>query len=255
LIELLLNRQLNEEILFPCGSAMPHLHIENFQDTDISVLVPEKPIQTEYGVIKIIFMVFTCKSDNTLYLQILNSIVRLSKDNELFNKVLSCKTAKDFVKTLKRNDLPVKKAFTVGDIMTLKVLTVKRDTTLKELGHQFYTNNFGYFIVIDDDNKPIGEVTILDYLMAGLPDYTKFLNNLHFLRTLDPFERLMSEEEHMYVSSIMKPIEYSVAPNTSIFKTVFLMNKNKKRDIPVIEHGRLVGVVSYTDIFRKVIKG
>jgi CBS domain-containing protein len=168
---------------------------------------------------------------------------------------LTCKTAKEFVKTLNRNDLPVKKAFTVGDIMTLKVLTVKRDTTLKELGHQFYTNNFGYFIVIDDNNKPIGEVTILDYLMAGLPDYTKFLNNLHFLRTLDPFERLMSEEGQMIVSSIMKPIEYSVAPSTSIFKTVFLMNKNKKRDIPVIDHGKLVGVVSYTDIFRKVIKG
>jgi len=188
LIERLLKRQLNEEILFPCGSAIPHLHIENFQDTVISVLVPETPIKTENGIIKIVFMIFTCKSDNTLYLQILNSIVRLSKDDELYERVLTCKTAKEFVKTLKKNDLPVKKAFTVGDIMTLKVFTVKRDSTLKELGQQFYTNNFGYFIVIDDDNKPIGEVTILDYLMAGLPDYTKFLNNLHFLRTLDPLK-------------------------------------------------------------------
>ena len=255
LVDLLVKRQLNDGILFPCGSAVPHLHIEAFNDTVISVFIPETPIVTDHGIVRIFFMVFTCKSDNSLYLQILNTIIRLSKDTEFYSKILNSQTPREFMKVIKNNDIVVKKRLMVGDIMTTTVLTVKKDTTLKELSQEFYNHNFGYFIVIDDDNQPIGEVTILDYLMAGFPDYTNFLNNLYFLKTFEPFEKLLQEEHRMLVNSIMKPIELSITPDTSIFKTVFLMNKHKRRDVPVLENDKLVGVISFSDIFRKIIRG
>jgi len=255
LIERLCDRKLNEGILFPSGAAVPHLHIESFNDTVISLLIPEKPLETEYGTVKIFFMVFTCKSDNSLYLHILQSIIRLSKDELLFSNSLAARTPNEFITVLKKSDLSVKRTMTVSDIMTTKVFTVAPENTLKELAQLFYEHSFEYFLVVNDRGKLVGEVTILDYLMVGLPEYTSFLNNLYFLKTFEPFENLLKDEHKITVSSIMKPVEISLPPDASIFKTVFLMNKYKKKDIAVIDKGKLVGIISYNDIFRKIVKG
>ena len=254
LIELLLKRQLNDGILLPSGVVIPHLHIENLKDTVVSVLIPEKPFETEHGIIKIFVMVFTCKSDNSLYLQILQSLMRFSKDEELYNFVLTSQTPKEFLKVLKANDAGVKKTLTVDELMS-EVFTVKKDANLRELSEHFYKHNATFFIVVDENNKPVGEVSILEYLTAGLPDYTKFIDNLHFLRSIDPFEKLFNEEHRMHVRSIMLPIELSVSPTTPAFKAIFLMNKYKKRIVPVIENDKLFGVVGCIDIFRNVYRG
>ena len=39
-------RGLGDGVLFPTGVAIPHLHLDNFNDTVIAVLVPAKPIET-----------------------------------------------------------------------------------------------------------------------------------------------------------------------------------------------------------------
>lgn len=255
LVEKLSKRKFNEGILFPTGTAIPHLHLENFNDTLISVLIPENPIVTEFGTVKIFFLVLTGKKDNSLYLHILQSIIKLSKDSELFKNILNVKTAHEFLNLLKTGDFSVKRAVTVSDIMNQLIITVEKDTTLKELSHLFYEHNFGYFPVIDENDKLIGEVTVLDYIMTGFPAYTSFLNNMNFLKSFEPFERLLRDEHDIRVESIMKPIEVSLSPDTSIFEAVFLMNKFKRRDIPVLSNGKLAGVISFMDVFRKLIKG
>ena len=50
IIDRLSQRSLDEGILFPTGVAIPHLHLDNFNDTVIAVLVPAKPIETKCGV-------------------------------------------------------------------------------------------------------------------------------------------------------------------------------------------------------------
>ncbi|MCK9329965.1 MAG: CBS domain-containing protein [Candidatus Cloacimonetes bacterium] len=255
LIERLLKRELNEGILFPTGTAIPHLHLENFNDTLISILIPEKPIETEYGIIKIFFMVITGKHDNSLYLHILQSVIKMSKDTEVFEKVLTLKSSHDLLTLLKSGDFAVKRAITVSDLMSKNIITVKPTTTLKELSHIFYETYCGYFPVVNDTGNLIGEVTVLDYIMSGFPAYTNFLSNLNFLKSFEPFERLIKEEHLRYVESIMRPVEIHINSNESIFEALFLMKKYNRRDLPVIEDKKIIGLISFMDIFRKVIKG
>jgi CBS domain-containing protein len=255
LINYLVDRKLDEGILFPTGTAIPHLHIDNYNDTVISVLVPEKTLHTQNGEIKIFVMVLTGKHDNALYLHILQSVVQMSKDEELYKKVQKAKTPQDFLAHLKSSDFAVRRAINVSDIMTTQIISVKKDATLQEVSYLFYKHNYSYFIVVDDKGKAVGEITILDYMMAGVPAYTTFLKNLYFMKSLEPFERLIKEEGNIKVSAVMKPIEVTVSPDTTIFKAVFLMNKHKKTDIPVLDKDKLVGIASIDDIFKKVIKG
>ena len=255
LIERLLKRKLNEGILFPTGTAIPHLHLENFNDTVLSILIPEKPLETEYGTVKIFFMVMTGKQDNSLYLHILQSVIKLSKDTELFNKLLSAKSSHDFMNILKGGDFTVKRIITVSDLMNKEITTIQPTNTLKELSHIFYETNCGYFPVIDKEGNFIGEVTVLDYIMSCFPAYTNFLNNLNFLKAFEPFERLVKEEHLRFVESIMKPVTVSIKPDDSIYEALFLMKKHNRRDIPVVHNNKILGLISFMDIFRKVIKG
>ena len=254
-LQTLIERRLDEGILFPTGVAIPHLRFDDFNDTVICVLIPNKPIETDSGIAKIFFFVITGKHGNSLYLHVLQSVIKMSKDPELFSKLLIAKTPTEFLHLLKNSDFAVKSALTVGDIMHSKIIAINKNASLKELSQLFYEHDFGYMVVVDDKGKHVGEVTVRDYMMAGLPAYTNFLSNLYFLKTLDPFEKLIKEEHDIKVESVMRQIEISITPDTSIFKAVFLMNKHKKRDIPVLQDNKLVGIISINDIFRKVIKG
>jgi len=59
------------------------------------------------------------------------------------------------------------------------------------------------------------------------------------------------------VSSILAhqntPTVWSVAPNTMVFDAIQLMDKKNVAALPVLAHGKLVGIVSERDYTRKVI--
>jgi CBS domain-containing protein len=255
IVEKLLARKLDESILMPCGTTIPHIHLDNFFDTIIAIFVPERPIETEHGVIKIIFMVITGKKENTLYLHILQSIVKISKDAKFFQKLVTAKTNKEFYSFILESDFFVKRAISVDDVMNSNIFTVTRDMSLEELSDQFTENDLGYFLVVDDDGKLIGDVSVLDYLMAGFPAFTHSLKNLKFVKSFEPFERLLNDEASIKVEAIMKPVEVYVKPTTNIIEAVFLMNKHSIKDIAVVSFGKPVGIVSFMDIFKKIIKG
>jgi len=250
LVDKLMQREADTTFLLPNGVSIPHLHLDDFGDTVISVLIPKQPIETEAGIVKIFFMVFTCKSDNSLYLHILKSIVKISQNEHYFDKVLNVKNAKEFQKFLKNEYFPIKKALYVCDVMVSDVITVCENTTLKELHLLFEEYNYGYFPVICKNNKVIGQVSLQDYIMAAFPAYTNFLNNLNFLKTFEPFEKFLKNEGNLNVGEIMKPVTISIHPQSSVVEAVFLITKNNLRELPVLENGNLVGIVSLMNIFR-----
>ena len=249
LVERLMQRKLDDAFLLPNGVAIPHLHIDDFRDITISVLVPKNPIITDSGIIKILFMIFTCKNNNAIYLHVLRSIVKMTQDEHFYDKILNARNTLDFQKIIKERDLAVRRAVTVRDAMVTDLITAKETTTLKELSQMFYDYNFEYYPVLDEDNNLLGEVTLDDFLMAAFPAYTNFMPNLNFLNSFEPFERLLKDEDKLLVKSIMKPIEISITPEASIVEAVFLIHRHKKTEIPVIENGKLLGLISFMNIF------
>ncbi len=250
----LLERRLDEGILFPTGVALPHLHLKDFDDTVISILVPEKPIETEHGIIKIFFMVINGTKDNSLYLKILQSTIKLSKDTSFFEKLLSKRYVSEFIEFLSKGDFSVKESITVTDLMETRVISIGVKSTVRDLSNLFYEHDISYLPVLDMLGKFVGEITLRNYLMLGFPDYTKFLPNLNFLKAFEPFEKLVKMEDET-IASIMQPVKLFLTPETSIFEAIFLMNKHDRRDIPVVSEGKIVGIISLKNIFRKVIKG
>ena len=81
------------------------------------------------------------------------------------------------------------------------------------------------------------------------------LDNISFLRSYEPLEKLFEQEDLLTVGEIMSRDEDFLSPDTSIPEAVFEMIQHHKRFYSVVDSShKLVGVVTASDIFRKVIK-
>jgi CBS domain-containing protein len=96
-------------------------------------------------------------------------------------------------------------------------------------------------------------VHILNVLKVGIPEYMMMLDNLNFLMSFEPLEKLFENQDEIMVSDIMVMDEVFLRPEASIIEAVFEMISHHKRYMSVIKDDKLVGLVTAMDILRKVI--
>jgi CBS domain-containing protein len=105
---------------------------------------------------------------------------------------------------------------------------------LRELGELFDKNDFNSFPVIDN-GEFVGLVTKLDFLKAFLFDTGHLVPHYNEVMTLT-------------VAKVMTKDVVHAEPDTPLTRVLELMVKLRTRGVPVIDKGKLVGVVSRTDL-------
>jgi len=80
------------------------------------------------------------------------------------------------------------------------------------------------------------------------------LENLAFLQSYEPLEKIFEQEESILVKDLMDKDVITLNSNASIIEAVYEMILHKKRYFSVVDQGQLKGVITAMDIFRKVIK-
>jgi CBS domain-containing protein len=119
---------------------------------------------------------------------------------------------------------------TVGELMTTEVVTVARDVTVREALRAMIEHDIGSVVVAERD-AAVGVFTERDVTRHLLTD-TAMLD--------EPIQRLMSTP----------PI--TVAPGDQVADAFELMNGRRIRRLPVVDGGRLVGIVTEGDLRRWV---
>lgn len=117
----------------------------------------------------------------------------------------------------------------IRDLMTHSVSCVKPETSLAQVARQMQRENVGSIPVCDDLSQIVGIVTDRDIVIrsvsnGGSPSTAK---------------------------DIMTKDIVSVGPNSSTHEAALLMAKHQVRRLPVVEAGRLIGVLSLSDIARR----
>jgi CBS domain-containing protein len=126
--------------------------------------------------------------------------------------------------------------FRTGRYMTRKVVVVTRKMTIRQLQKLFEKHDFNSFPVLED-GKVVGIITKLD-----------FLRNFAFTtgQMLPRYNELMART----IAEVMTEAVVHVEPNAPLTRVLQLMVHLKARSLPVIERGRLVGMISREDIMR-----
>jgi len=254
IIDSVKERELIRDTLLPDGIAIPHCRIDGFEDIAIAIFLPKRKIVENGITVKIIFLIITSRESSNIYLNTLSSIAKLSNDKKIFNKLVEAQSPSEIISLLDESDIMIKKELNVSDIMNRCMISVTPETTMKELVDVLSINHISYIPVIDSENELVGEVEITDVISSGIPDYINMLGSLKFLATLEPFEEMLKNEEKILVKNIMRKPALEIKTETSIVELAFRLIKMKKCYSPVIENGRITGIVGLEDIVNKVLR-
>ena len=125
----------------------------------------------------------------------------------------------------------------VKDIISDKLITLKAGDDIKKAFELMKTNKIRHIPVLDGE-KLVGIVTNTDLRQVLVPSE---LNNTK--------EVSLFTSKFFTVDQIMTKDPITVTPQTDIEKAAMLLQRNKIGGLPVVENGRLVGMITETDIF------
>lgn len=145
---------------------------------------------------------------------------------------------------------------TVKDVMTTQVITVTPETPLRDLAAILAENNINGVPVVDDQGRVLGVVCESDLIDQNRPLHipTVFV----ILDSVIPLEnpwRLQKEFKRLtatLVGDIYSKPAVVVSPEADLSKVAQLMGERKLYTIPVVEGGKLVGIVGKADLIRSI---
>ena len=145
---------------------------------------------------------------------------------------------------------------TAEDIMTREVHTVHQDTDIKDLAKKFVDYNVHAMPVLNDDGRVSGMVTQTDLVEQDKPLHIPTVISLFdwviYLENPKKFSEEVRKVTARKVGEICSKDFVSCAPEDSVAAVASLMVDNKVHLVPVLDDGRMVGVVSRLDIIRSM---
>jgi PTS system nitrogen regulatory IIA component len=242
-------------IVFPTGIAVPHARLDDFEDLLIGICVPAEAISMEEVPVRMIVLMLTSHPPSNIYLNALAAFIKISQNTALFTSLLQAKNAHEFLHLIEEAAIAVKERVTVADVMAMDVPMISPQACIRELADLFYSKGEGYAAVVDEGGDFVGEVGVLDLLRTGLPQYTNTVQSLSFLESFAPLESLAELEDKLAVERIMVQPPVLLGPETSIVEAVFQLTRNKRDCLPVVQEGRIVGLLCAQEIVRRILRG
>lgn len=149
-------------------------------------------------------------------------------------------------------------ALTAQDIMTRKVLTVSPDLEVKAFAKFLVDHRISGAPVTGPDGSLLGIATESDIIFQDMP-----LHMPTVLTLLDAYfvlenPRRHDQELHKILGSRVRDIMTSevltVAPSATLEDLATIMHGRGRHLLPVVENGKLVGVVGKADLVRGIAR-
>ena len=134
----------------------------------------------------------------------------------------------------------------VRDVMTREVVTVGPDTSAKYAAELMAGRGFAALPVVDDADRLVGIVAEADVLQDRLPADPR----LHLRRDADAPEN----PPPLLVRGVMTVGVRTVDAGGDIADVARLFIDERLRSVPVLEHGRLAGIVSRRDLLAALVR-
>ena len=145
-------------------------------------------------------------------------------------------------------------AAVVRDIMDSDPATVRPETPVQEVVATLRENELPGLPVVDDDGRVVGIVTEADLVLPDddgdlhIPHYINLFGGTIFLEPLSRFEQRLRKAFASNAGDMMTADPETVTPDTTVQEAARLIHETGHNRLPVVEDGRLVGVVTRVDV-------
>ncbi|TCP68923.1 CBS domain protein [Heliophilum fasciatum] len=141
-----------------------------------------------------------------------------------------------------------------SDIMTREVATVYSDATIAEVVKLLLEKRISGVPVISRQGAVLGVISEGDLLYKDkklhYPSYITILDGVFFLESPKRFEEEFKKSIALKAEELMTRDALTVEEDATIAEMATLMTENKINRLPVVAHGKLVGIVTRADIIR-----
>ena len=108
--------------------------------------------------------------------------------------------------------------------------------------------------VVNEGGRCVGIITESDLVLAGddadlhLPHYIELFGGIVFLESMSHFEDRLRKAVAATAKDMMTEDPVTVDADATVAEAARLISRKKHNRLPVVEHGRLVGVVTRVDV-------
>lgn len=142
----------------------------------------------------------------------------------------------------------------VKHIMTVDVVSVSPSASVGRVARLMHEKAISGLPVVDIDKKVVGLVTDLDLIVLNTrieaPHFLPLLDGRIPLETPTHFKKRIQHAAGTTAKDLMTEEVLTVGPEQDVETLAALMVKERVNPIPVVEDGRLIGVVSRADVVR-----
>lgn len=201
-------------------------------------IAPEKPPKARFLV-----LIITPRSAARYYLKTLAGLSRLFRRPEVAAALVEAKSPDEFLAIIAAQDLLIRPELTVQDLMSREVQTVSPEDLLSEVLHLMVRHGRRGIPVVGDSGEVLGLVTDMEVLQRFLPQVLGQENAtdqapLQDVEVRDVMQRsVMCLSEDQLISDVLGGV---LAEGGGQF--------------PVVGEGKLVGLLSRTDLIEKLLE-
>jgi CBS domain-containing protein len=151
-------------------------------------------------------------------------------------------------------------ALTVRDIMDPELVTVTPEDDIETLVHLLRRHELPGVPVVNEGGRCVGIVTEADLVISDeqgdlhLPHYIELFGGVVFLEPLRRFEERLRKAVGMNVKDIMTSELTTIEPDAGVQEAGRVIAESGHNRLPVIEHGRLIGVVTRVDVLEALTR-
>jgi CBS domain-containing protein len=139
-------------------------------------------------------------------------------------------------------------------VMARNIISVTPDTLVVDAANLMLKQHLSGLPVIDKAGMLVGVVSEGDFLRRSeIGTQRKRSRWLHYLLLGEDWSAQDYVREHgRKVSEIMTPLPVTVTEDATLSEIVTLMERKRVKRLPVVRHGKLIGIVTRSNLLRAV---
>jgi CBS domain-containing protein len=145
-------------------------------------------------------------------------------------------------------------ALTVRDIMDSEPVSVTVADSVETVLGVMREHDLRGVPVVNEGGRCVGIITEADLVLSEegedfhLPHYFQLFGGVVFLERWSSFEERARKAFASTAEDMMTPDPITIEPDATVREAANVIARKKHNRLPVIEHGRLVGVVTRVDV-------
>ncbi|MFA5127620.1 MAG: CBS domain-containing protein [Patescibacteria group bacterium] len=141
----------------------------------------------------------------------------------------------------------------VREIMSTNFISIKPSATYEEVYKILIENDISGAPVVAENENIVGIVSEKDLFRVLFPFYTSYYNNPELYVDYEERENKVDEIKNHKVELFMSRDFVKISPDDPVLRAGALMLAKNVSRLPVVENGKLVGMIWRRDIYKTIL--